>query len=188
MEKLGVKKIDPNTYHFKAGDHVSVLNTKIPEGILPILQKIVKGLGVDSLPAIFFHHGIFCEYKDNIPFFISQTNKGIVKENAQTFSSGRMSKWRLITKHDYKKFSRERVVKEAEAYLRHDKDFGKYSFLTNNCEHFVYKIIEGEKKCSQIRIVGGGTISLLALLALIKRFLPSENTTEKKDKNNSSNV
>lgn len=187
MEKLGVKNIDPKTYCFKPGDHVSVLNTKIPENKWPQIQKFLKLFGLDEHHAFFFHHGIFCENKENKSFFISQTNKGIEKQDAQTFSSGRMNKWHLI-KHDYKKYSREHVVKEAESYLSGEKDFGEYSLFKNNCEHFVYKLIEGEEKCNQLRIAGGAVaafaLSAISMLVIGWKSKNSPNNNIKPTRNN----
>lgn len=162
-ERFGVKIIDPNSYHFEPGDHVSVLNTKFPENKCVFIQKMLKKLGLSDHHAYFFHHGIFCEYIDNIPYFISQTNTGIVKESVKTFSSGRLKKWHLI-QHDFKKFSREQVVTECEAYLNKEKDFGEYNLFTNNCEHFAYKVINGKGKSFQIRIVASVVAFSIALI------------------------
>ena len=95
-----------------------------------------------------------------------------------------MKKWHLIL-HDFKKFSREQVLTECEAYLKKEKDFGEYNLLTNNCEHFAYKVINGKEKSFQVRVAASVVAVTIALItSAIGKAVKTPKTQKKgNDKN-----
>ncbi len=124
-------------------------------------EKLIYKLG-DHLQVAFHtvgeytHHGIFVGYENGTGYVVHRNrnkNKVIEKVTLQEFATDFNKTIREISivHHDKRIGSGEAIARRA---LRRVGEKANYRLNDNNCEHFVYEVIEGEKKCTQTEIEG----------------------------------
>lgn len=101
-----------------------------------------------------YHYGIFVSEDEVIQFGLPPTPQNLAKNKDFTvcttsvyeFSCGNIVEKAVFSfKERLKKFSRAKTVKNAISHLGE----GGYNLIHNNCEHFVYLCVFGEKRSTQ---------------------------------------
>lgn len=115
-------------------------------GINPKEIKAGDILKVDRGP--YYHYGIAASKKNVIEFGYERRFKNktlrVAKIPLEKFAKDDP----IQLEHPLGPFAPKEVVKRASSYV--GKDYGKYSLLGNNCEHFAREMAEGKRHSTQV--------------------------------------
>ena len=112
--------------------------------------------GLDTEPINYFHYGIYVGDDEVIHFKDKST---IEQTNMDVFTEGGIA-W--VDKEVERIFTRKEVVKRAKENL--GSDFGGYSLLRNNCEHFTTYCARGVKFSRQVSPLSGKSCEDLGVI------------------------
>uniref|UniRef100_A0A7E4WA85 LRAT domain-containing protein n=1 Tax=Panagrellus redivivus TaxID=6233 RepID=A0A7E4WA85_PANRE len=112
------------------------------------------------------HHGIYLG-NDRVAHFYhspgatgksAMKNEGSIRiDNIDVFADGKQV---FVAKHRKTKF-REEIARTAEHCARDPTWFGNYNLLTNNCQHFAYYCVTGQRKMTPFDSEDAQFVSLM---------------------------
>ena len=125
-----------------------------------------------------YHYGVFVSEEEVIQFGLAPSARPTLKDSdievcASDIDAFLCGGFLEVAEFDRAEKKKNRRSKDAVAFARENMGKRGYHILYNNCEHFAYECVMGERYCSQTDLVRS-LFKSLPVLDLYTLYLPSE--------------